>query len=95
MPYVLLIVETPASEGNLESQVFFDSLRALSGLARQNKGCQLLTGNVLQIPIDTELDTLFAVLGILKKKKGEEGPRYKTQVLIEPLRLHDQGQKEV
>jgi hypothetical protein len=95
MPYVLLIVETPVSEGTLEFEVFFHSLRALSDLGKQNKGCQLLTGNVLQIPIDTELDTLFAVIEILRKNRGEGGVRYKMQVLIEPLKLHDQGSKEV
>jgi len=83
MHSVPLIVETPSSEGTLDSQIFFDTLRALSELAQQNKGCQLLTGNVLQIAIDDELNTLFAVLGILKAKK--EGPRYKSAVLIEPL----------
>lgn len=95
MPYALLIAETPVSEGTLESEIFFDNLRALFELGKQNKGCQLLTGNVLQIPIDSELDTLFAVLGILKKNKRVGGVRYKMQVLIEPLKLHDQEPKEV
>ena len=93
MPYILLIVDTPVPKDSLESEIFFDTLRALSELSRRSKGCQLLTGNVLQIAIDDELDTLFAVLGILKAKK--EGPRYKSVVLIEPLKLHEQGQKEV
>lgn len=84
MHYALLIVETPVSTDTLESQTFYETLKALSEKAKRNKGCEFLTGNVLQIAIDNELDTLVEVIGILKAKKGVQ---YKNLILDERLEV--------
>lgn len=90
MHYALLIVETPVSKDTLESQIFYDTLKALSELTKQNKGCEFLTGNVLQIAIDNELDTLVEVIGILKARKGV---RYKNVILDERLEFYPKATK--
>jgi hypothetical protein len=86
MHYVLLIVETPDSidPPNFQSQQYDAALKELLKLATHNPSIEFLTGNVLQIAIHNELDTLFEVIRTLKAK---EDVQYKHVALNERLEV--------
>ena len=90
---ILLIIETPtlSDSSNFTSQCCSAALTALSELTKKDTNLELLTGNVLQIAIEQELDTLTDVIGILKK---DGVGRYKYVVLPEPLKVSCRDTKQ-